>query len=703
MEQDSRQIAVMRLMNVDPEQAVLAINKLFTGPDGTTKSTLKAQAEPSTRTLIVHGTHGDIEQIRGMLAQMGEDVVVGQRAAGQEGIVVVPLTGRSARSVISQIEQIWPTIHKNKIRLITPSASTPGATDGAFQGAAGPMSGIVERRSSDLSPVGVRARPTDASGLAPGEDSPNRSQRDPTSRESGHVPPVKSKAVSPVINREAAAQLPDDLQLAELLGSGEQDVRLPLSFVSQISASNESETTKTAAANAEEQPSQLPSGAAAQSPSDKPQGAQDGENPIADTPSKNTPADGAQSGNQPSQPEATKLQVGDGAPVFIAPGPGGIMIASDDKKALDDLETLMRTLAMRSAGGQDYTVFYLKHAKAQTIEPLIRQILTAGSTTTNPLNNLGGFGGRGGFGFGGNQVAQTTVSSSSSSPTIIPDSRLNALFVQASSRDLDLIEQWLQVLDQPESPEDVSVVPKPRMIPVKYKSAEQIANVIKEVYSNRIIGGGGGGGGGRGGRGGDNQDPRAAFFAAIANGGGGRGGFGGRGGRGGGGANQTEEAPQMTVGVDTSSNSIIVAAPELLFLEVKQLVEQIDQATSDANNDVMRVVKLRNANGTTLQQSLQQILGDDVQTTQRRNSSNNSSRGGRGNQNSGFGGFNQGGGNFGGFGRGNFGGGQGNLGGGQGNFGGGRGGFGGGGFGGGGGNRGGFGGGRGGGRGGRGN
>ena len=45
MQQDARQIVVMKLRLVDPQQAVLSINKLFAGADGTNKTGPKVEAE----------------------------------------------------------------------------------------------------------------------------------------------------------------------------------------------------------------------------------------------------------------------------------------------------------------------------------------------------------------------------------------------------------------------------------------------------------------------------------------------------------------------------------------------------------------------------------------------------------------------------------------------------------------------------------
>ena len=268
------------------------------------------------------------------------------------------------------------------------------------------------------------------------------------------------------------------------------------------------------------------------------------------------------------------------------------------------------------------------------------------------------------FGGGGDSDSvATTVRGTSGVLSIVPDSRLNALVVQGSPADLDSIEQLLKVLDQPGSPEEVLAVARPRLIPVYNKSADGIAEVVRQVYSNRIVGAGGG----------QQRQPSPEDFIRALRG-------GGRGGRGGGGRNErTEEKQQMTVGVDVPSNSLVVAAPEPLFNEVRQLVTQLDEATNEASNDTMRVVTLKQSNAATIQQSLQQMLGSQVQTTVRGSNNNDNNRGGQNRGGQRQGNF-QGGGGFGRGGGGNFQGGGGFGRGGGGGFQGGGGGFGGGGF-----------------------
>ena len=69
----------------------------------------------------------------------------------------------------------------------------------------------------------------------------------------------------------------------------------------------------------------------------------------------------------------------------------------------------------------------------------------------------------------------------------------------------------------------------------------------------------------------------------------------------------------MSVGVDTRTNSLVVVAPDSLFEEVKDLVEQLDQAAINTNESV-RVVTLHRANPAAVQQALSAITGNMVQS-----------------------------------------------------------------------------------------
>ena len=76
---------------------------------------------------------------------------------------------------------------------------------------------------------------------------------------------------------------------------------------------------------------------------------------------------------------------------------------------------------------------------------------------------------------------------------------------------------------------------------------------------------------------------------------------------------QSDETPKMSISVDERSNSLIVAAPESLFEDVKQLVEMLDTVTPDTNDSVQVV---------TLHRSSTAIGGKGPKRTWRRKHSN---------------------------------------------------------------------------------
>ena len=168
---------------------------------------------------------------------------------------------------------------------------------------------------------------------------------------------------------------------------------------------------------------------------------------------------------------------------------------------------------------------------------------------------------------------------------------------------LELIEELLKILDQLESPEDILAQPKPRLVSVAVQ-ADEIVDVLKQVYADRIgassstrSGGGMSGG----------MPPFMAMMRGMS--GGPR-----AGGQASSVSRSTDETQKMSLGVDARTNSVIVSAPEPLFTEVKELIEQLDIAAVDSN-ETMRVVTLQKASLTAVEDALSSLMGDSVQVT----------------------------------------------------------------------------------------
>lgn len=257
------------------------------------------------------------------------------------------------------------------------------------------------------------------------------------------------------------------------------------------------------------------------------------------------------------------------------------------------------------------TIIWLKYIEAEIAAELISSVLGGGeSTIASAVDSMtGGLGGGMlgllGLGGGGGASASSSQSilTSTGSVNIVPDARLNALIIHANPMDMQMIEMILEKIDIQESPEDIETVSKPMLIPVIYQQASDVANVVKSVFSDRIAGAqsGGGGGGGRGG-GPSPQD----FINALRGGGGGRGGSSQ--------AAKSERA-KISVAVDEKSNSLVVIATPQDFLEIKQLVEALDQSSMVTEETIVTYSPSGKVNPDVLKSALESILGTQAKST----------------------------------------------------------------------------------------
>ena len=192
-----------------------------------------------------------------------------------------------------------------------------------------------------------------------------------------------------------------------------------------------------------------------------------------------------------------------------------------------------------------------------------------------------------GLGGGGSTVAP------SGSIQIIPtDPRINGLIVRASPTDTESIRQLLEILDQPGSPEEVLAQAKPRLIPVYNTQAEEIAEVVRDVYQENLVSASGRG----------RQPSPMEFIEALR----------GSRGRGGSSRSSAQQVQKMSIGVDVRNNLLVVSAPEPLFEEVRQLVDQLDQAAVGSSSQALQVVTLKRANAETVQEALESLVGENV-------------------------------------------------------------------------------------------
>lgn len=296
-----------------------------------------------------------------------------------------------------------------------------------------------------------------------------------------------------------------------------------------------------------------------------------------------------------------------GAEIVVQMTPAGLVIASKDSEALDAFEQLLSSISTSSGMASDLpTIFRLKYIKADVASELIASVLggsesSSGSLTESVMGGLGGgmLGGLLGMGGGGGEEVSSSRSilTSRGSVNIVADGHLNSLIVQASPADLEFIRLVIREIDQEESPELVRTVPQPRLIPVIYQEASDVATIVKSVFAEKMYKEQSSGGGG--GRQPSPEDIINAF----------RGGRGGRGGGGGGAETPKSEPTKIIVAVDERSNALVVTATPQDFQQVEELVEILDQQGMEQEEQTVVMPIAGGVRAEVLQQALESMLG----------------------------------------------------------------------------------------------
>lgn len=266
---------------------------------------------------------------------------------------------------------------------------------------------------------------------------------------------------------------------------------------------------------------------------------------------------------EPPAKPATPAETSEQAPVeppaiIVAPGDDRFTIVSDDPEAIAQFEALLRAMAPPSgSGGRDMIVHPLRSASAIAVAELLQKMFRRNAFDT------------------------------SSSVVIEADQRLNAVIVYAGRNDRAAIERLLKVLDSDDVPESL-IANRPQLIPVKNTSATRIEQVLKDVYKTQLSTGG-------------TRTPVpvpsgssrevAAVIQQI---------------------NTANTGPLMTLGVDDTTNSIVIMAPGPLVREVTELVAELDENALNDTSRGVKIVKLKSTSALRVKEILDTIIKDAV-------------------------------------------------------------------------------------------
>jgi type II secretory pathway component GspD/PulD (secretin) len=239
------------------------------------------------------------------------------------------------------------------------------------------------------------------------------------------------------------------------------------------------------------------------------------------------------------------------------------------------LDYLMSVMPVRTS----WTIFTLQSGSADEVANMLKLLLpdVSVSSATPTSSSTSFFGGiSNSFNQLGSGIADMTGLStlgSTASLTIIPDARLNSLFVSGPESKVQEVEQLLEVLDASEWSAGELRERRPRMIEVKHAEVVDVYERVSEIYANYLETGRNGGG----------RNQQNPFQMLVG---------GGRGGGGGGGGQDNEV--KLTISADTRTNHLIVSANDALFSEIQALVDDMDQKVFEAKRTV-RLVALQHA------------------------------------------------------------------------------------------------------------
>ena len=520
------QVTVIPLNKMDASLAVATLQSMFLR-DGTAAPTI--QADLIGRQVMVRGTADQLLQVKTLLTQLGEDGT-GRPKGSEAGLFRrYPISGRDPEELLPLIERMWGTASPKPIRIVTPAQRGQGSSSG-------PVKGIV-RPKPGASQTPKTTEPTQPSA------SKSRTQNPVAAKPRGTL--VRTAVLQ---GRETAA----DEEEAESVPAQPAEARDEDALLEQFLREN----------GAVGQP------AAPAVPA-----------PNQTLPAKKSPAVAAEAPPSPATPS-------DKAAVVITVLDDELLLTGDDAAALDQMEELLGQTMEILPPRVQWTVFPLQTADATEIATMLEQLLpdasvsSASSSSSSMLGSMGG----GVSSFGSSLMGMTGLGSMGAGPQtlqIIPEVRLNALFVAGPTAKVREVEEMLKVLDASEWPDTLRSKTS-RMVQLEYADAAEVLDVLKETYKGYLEDGG--------------NNPQANALAMLMG--------GGRGGN----QNQNQKPKsQLAMSADKRTNQIIVWSDDTIYQEVKTLAASLDQAAHDAKRTV-RVLSLRNTNSSVITSALGQLM-----------------------------------------------------------------------------------------------
>ena len=283
----------------------------------------------------------------------------------------------------------------------------------------------------------------------------------------------------------------------------------------------------------------------------------------------------------PKNPKSQDPSPSDAAPIEITRGPDGrIVIRSDDTRALDMLEDLMRSTAPARSNRK---IYRLRYAWPDTVAATLREIFK--EEEDRPMSWYDRYYGR--------QENDEPLRLSKRRPLkFIYDLDSRSIVVQnADQAQLAQIDELVEFYDQPE-PNDSESIRQQKIFELRYAKAEDVATAIKDIYrdllspNDKALAGS------------PQQESRRTYYYFDSYGSG----------------DDQQKAPRykglLTVAVYEPS-TLAVSAPVFLMKEITPLVERLDEMAKPTAEAVDVVQVDSGVNMEELQEKLNSLTGGE--------------------------------------------------------------------------------------------
>lgn len=338
--------------------------------------------------------------------------------------------------------------------------------------------------------------------------------------------------------------------------------------------------------------------------------------------------------------DESKQRTGDlktvpGAPIVIRESAAGLFIISDDLAALAEIKNFLKDQEEILDRPGLPTIIELKYRKAVEMKDLLKMFLGLSSDSGGGGGGAGGIGGMiggmaqnaiggaagqmlGGLLGGGGGGGDTGVTASdllTGDVRIDADAQKNVLLVQANEIDLETILEYVNYFDTDGPDQDPNLDGRTYTIPVKFRDAAELAEIIKTQLAERIKAPPQQ----RGGQANNQQAEQMKILQQLM-------GRGGRGGGAGGGSTVEQTEPKMTVGVDAAVNAVLVTGPEFLYIQVRQIIEALDTELAQADSSLL-IVPLKSMSSAAVKSMVESIQTETQQSGSTRTTGTTASSG----------------------------------------------------------------------------